>query len=222
MAGGGLSSRQRAMAKAPSLTASPVTRAVFRTDLPAPLCREIGRIITRWAYLENAIQHTLRTLLGLSEEEGRLVLQKAGLNEQLDVIADLAYLYRLKVDATALKRMKAAIEKTIEFRNVLAHGAWSHDANHQRWAVTQTARSWADEGAPKTERKKKVNPEGLLTDVDTMRRTIRDIDALIAQTKELYTSLQKQIDGWRDAPPSPSDGLAYERARRSSSPGSSS
>ncbi len=203
------------MAKAPSLAAYPVTRAIFRTDLPASLCREIGRIITRWAYLENCIQLTLCNLVGLREEEGRLVLQKAGLNDQLDVIADLAHLYRLKVDKAALKRMKGDIKKTIEFRNVVAHGAWSYDADHQRWAVTQTRGAWDDEGAPKTERKKKVNPEGLLTDVDAMRRTIRDIDALIAQAKALLSPLLEQIAAWRDAPPSQSDGLAHERARRS-------
>src|SRR5262245_11329914 len=102
------------MPKTPSLAATPITRAVARIDLLASLCREIGRIITRWAYLENAIQHTLRTLLGLSEEEGRLALQKARPNEQLDVIADVAHPYRLKVDTPAFRRMKAKIEKTTD------------------------------------------------------------------------------------------------------------
>src|SRR5262245_14219396 len=98
----------------------------------------------------------------------------------------------------------------------MAYGIWSRDADHHLGAVTQTTGTWADEGAPKTERKKKVNPEGLLTDADAMRRTVRDIDALIVQASELFASLLKQIETWRNATPSRSDRLAYERARRSS------
>jgi hypothetical protein len=201
------------MAKKP-LRSIPVTRAVFSTNLPASHCREIGRIITRWAYLESHVQHTLQKLLGLSDQEARLVLREAKLEERLSIIADVAHLYGLKVDETTLLSMKKDIDGPLEKRNLMAHGAWSYDANHQRWAVTQTKGTWEDQDAPKTERKKKINPEGLLTDVDTMRKTVLQIDALIAQAKKLRGSLLKQIEAWRDAPPSSSDGLAYERARR--------
>jgi hypothetical protein len=64
------------------------------------------------------------------------------------------------VDKTALKSMKAAITKTIEIRNLMTHGTWSYDADHHKWAVTVTKGDWEDHKAPKTERKKKVNPEG--------------------------------------------------------------
>jgi hypothetical protein len=192
------------------------TRAVFRTDLPPSLCREIGRIVTRWAYLESYIQDTLRTLLGISDQEGLLVLREPKLTERLEIIADLAHLYGLKAEKTALQSMNAAINKTVEIRNLMAHGTWSYDEHHQMWAVTVTKGAWVDQKAPKTERKKKVNPEGLLTNVDAMRRTIRDIDALIAQATKLRASLMQQIAGWRAAPPSPSNNrLAHERARRS-------
>jgi hypothetical protein len=201
------------MAKKPSLSI-PVTKAVFSTNLPASHCREIGRIVTRWAYLESYVQHTLQKLLGLSDQEGRLVLREAKLEERLTIIADVAHLYGLEVDETKLQSMKKDINDPLEIRNLMAHGAWSYDANHQRWAVTQTKGKWEDQDAPKTERKKTINPEGLLTDVNIMRKTVRQIDALIAQAEKLRGSLLKQIAAWRDAPPSPSDGLAYERARR--------
>ena len=201
------------MAKIP-LATYPVTRAVFRTDLPPSLCREIGRIVTRWAYLEAGIQHTLRMLLGISDQEGRLVLREAILTERLEIIVDLAHLYGLKMDKAVLKNMKAAIIKTIEIRNLMAHGTWSYDADHQKWAVTVTKGAWEDQKVAKTERKKKVNPEGLLTNVETMQGTVRDIDALIAQGRNLHASLIEQTAAWGEAPPSPSDGIAHERARR--------
>ena len=173
------------MAKKPSLSI-PVTRAVFRTDLPPSHCREIGRIVTRWAYLESYVLHTLQKLSGLSEQEGRLVLREARLDLRLTIIADVAHLYGLQVDETTLQSMKKAIKDPLEKRNLMAHGEWSYDENHKKWAVTQTKGTWEDQD--ETERKKTINPEGLLTDVDAMRETVLQIDALIAQAKKLHDS----------------------------------
>ena len=179
-------------------------QAVHAPSPPATLCREIGRIITRWAYLENYIQRTVWMVLGVSEEECRLAVREPRLRDRLELISDLAHIYGLKIDSSLIKSMNIAIDKSVELRDAIAHGVWSYAHDHRLWALTVTKGSWDDQKRPKTERKKKVFPEGLLANVEAARRTVSEIDAIISDAKSLHVSLAEQIATWNEKSPQPS------------------
>ena len=81
-----------------------------RFDLPAPITREIGRIIVRWAYYERYIQ-TIIWAITLDGYEngaalGRVAIRETKPEEQLDLLERVAELRDIKLNASLLKSMK--------------------------------------------------------------------------------------------------------------------
>lgn len=188
--------------------------AVHVPALPATLCREIGRIISRWAYLENYVQRIVWTLMGISREEGRLAVREPRVEERVELIADLMHVYGLNVDDKFISALIDGIRKQVRIRDAVAHGAWSFSEDYGDWQVTNTKGTWNKQDRPKIERKKRVNPEGILLGVTALRKRVAAVDDIIANATILHDSIVEQIAALRERPPPASHRLPHLRAQR--------
>ena len=188
--------------------------AIHVDVLPATLCREIGRIISRWAFLENYVQRIVWTLMGISREEGRLAVREPRLEDRVEVITDLMRIYELKVDDKLTSALLDGIRKQVHIRDAVAHGAWSFSDDYGDWQVTNTKGTWDRQDRPKIERKKKINPEGILLGVAALKKRVAAIDDLISNATILHDSIVEQIAALRETPPPALRRLPHLRAQR--------
>ena len=158
--------------------------------LPASMNREVGAILTRWAYLEQHLLRTCYLLLGVTMEQGRLAVQQVKAHEQPNRIGELAALRKIKVDEGQLKSMADRMEEIGVLRNALAHGVWFFSPDHRVFALSVTSGSWPEpQHAHRFMRKKKVRPEGNLIDVLALRAYRDQIDQLIDDARALRSQI---------------------------------
>ena len=98
-----------------------------RYRLPVSYSTEIGRIITRWAFLEFRLKETAYMLLGVDPKVGRIAIREPRITDYIDMIQDLMHLKSITATAD-LKKLRKSLEKIQSFRDKLAHGIWmKHD-----------------------------------------------------------------------------------------------
>jgi hypothetical protein len=94
--------------------------------LPTSYVTGIGRVISRWAYLEWLISRMTYEALGVNPKQGRLAVRQARPDEYVTLIQDLLKTRKLSVpipdpDPT----LKARLRKAKAARDYLAHGLWT-------------------------------------------------------------------------------------------------
>ena len=125
-------------------------------DLTASMSRDIGRLIVRYAYLEQYLQNTIYMVLGLEPGMGRLAVREPGrLTEKLDLLLDIMAAKHLRCpDDFDVKEVREAMDDTMDMRNLCAHSTWMWVHEHHGWAVFVSRGQWA--GIPKTERNRRT------------------------------------------------------------------
>jgi hypothetical protein len=173
------------MTDKPYLSGTPV--------LPAKLNRRIGAFITRWAYLENHLQRTCYRLLGVTMEQGRLMVQEHRAADRPLRIIELANLATVSVDEKLLNSMHKRMEKIVEVRDCIAHGVWFWSPDHREFALSITKGNWHD-GAhmPPPMRKKKVRPEGRLISASEIDDLCAAVDEITADARRCYERILDQ------------------------------
>ncbi len=165
-----------------------------RYDLPATVCRDIGRIITRWAYVERYLQGIVYMLAGVSAPIGRLAMREPNALQRLDLVLDLLAARGLKAPSIDVKTLRGAMEDAQDMRNIIAHAGWVWSAEHQAWVVHVARGTWS--GIPKAEqarRNKRIFPEGQILRPHIFKGYIAGIDGIIQQLREMQAEIEKQI-----------------------------
>jgi hypothetical protein len=153
-----------------------------RYDLPAPLNREIGRLIVRWAHFENHLQSMITAILFDGAKDGaalgRLAVRELKVGERADLLARVADLRGVVLDKALLKAIKVKAIAISDQRNLLAHGIWTSTPDIG-WIVRQTRGAWDEhpEG-PRGKRSIEVqaivaNLEKLIADAKILQQTLR-------------------------------------------------
>lgn len=158
------------------------------------MCRDIGRIIVKWAYIEQYMQGLVYMAAKVSPEIGRLAVREPRLNERLDLILDLLHLRKLNTPPIDYKVFREILSDLEDMRNVVAHSAWVWSDNPKGWAAHVARGNW--EGIPRTDRSnrsKRTRPEGQLIKDGILKTYIDGADWLIAQLKEFQANLEVQI-----------------------------
>lgn len=97
--------------------------------IPAAHCREIGRVIVRWAYYEQYIQRLIWAIAFAADAKGaalgRLVVRETKPEEQLKLLAAVAKVRGVTMDMAAFARIKTKSKSLAEDRNLMAHGLWT-------------------------------------------------------------------------------------------------
>jgi hypothetical protein len=170
-----------------------VFKATF--DLPATMARDVGRLIVRYAYLEQYLQHVIYMVLGISAGTGRIVVREQGrLTERLDMLLDLIAAKNLTPPDEDFKQLREAIEDAMEIRNLCAHSTWTWSTEHQGWAVLVSRGSW--EGIPRAERarrNKRLFPEGQIIRHKTLKLYVTGLEALEKAFRRIQANLEAQL-----------------------------
>jgi hypothetical protein len=169
-------------------------RAQF--DLTASMSRDIGRLIVRYAYLEQYLQSTIYMVIGVEAGIGRLAVREPGrLTDKLDLLLDLMAARKLQLpDDLNIKEVREAIDDTMDMRNLCAHSTWTWNAEHAAWTVFVSRGQW--EGIPKAERarkNKKLFPEGQIVRPRTLKLYVDGTDAIRKALLQLQASLREQL-----------------------------
>lgn len=163
-----------------------------KSNLPAGHCREIGRIIVKWAFYEQFVQTLIWAVCFAPNPNGaamgRLAVRECKPDDQLTLLASVCEVHGVTMDATIFKRIRKAAVKLNGDRNLVAHGIWT-DPIDTEWCVQQTRGTWDD--APNGPAgKKKITPQGVPLSVADLHKITKELDALIKDAADLKRSLR--------------------------------
>jgi hypothetical protein len=163
--------------------------------IPEPFETEIGRIIVRWAYLEDLIQQIVWGLLDLDPAYGRLAVREPRVSDRLKMIRDLAQLRKIRLfphwdnfaaDAATLSGK----------RDLVAHGAWipTPDGN---WHLERTRGLYRPEPfVSKVNRR--VEPTAISVTLPALKSISSGIENLIKPALHFHDSCHAIRQTWRE------------------------
>jgi hypothetical protein len=157
-------------------------------NLPAPLVREIGRIIVSWAYFEYCVQEMNWQALGISEAAGRIAMREPRVTDRLEMLSSLIELRDGTWDIELYKSILARSRILAAKRDLLAHGIWGYVKHLNEWHVQLARGSWPNNRSDLIKGSKKVTPESVPMDSAKLRQATTEIEALSADLKKLRLS----------------------------------
>src|SRR4051812_48071742 len=94
-----------------------------RVDLPASMLRDIGRLIVRYAYIEQGLQAIIYKLVDVEPGIGRLAVREPGrLIDRFDLAIDLMAAMKLALPPNFdPKVIREAMDDLADIRNLCAH-----------------------------------------------------------------------------------------------------
>lgn len=167
---------------------------VTNHDLPASYTREIGRIITKWSYLENYLQSIIYIMLGVNDIVGRVAIREPRVADKINVIEEIAYLRDFSLNKSTFKDTKKQINDMAFWRNLFAHSTWVHIPS-KGWLVRATTGTLSPEAkAEGFAQKRRITPEGIGIDVEFLKKVVWNIDTIIQNLKEMQIALTELIE----------------------------
>jgi hypothetical protein len=163
-----------------------------RYDLPPTLNREIGRVVVRWAYFEHHIQKIIWAVPFTGDKKGaalgRIAIQEPRAPDRLDMLERVAAARNYTFDKALLRKMRPKTKSLAEQRDLLAHGLWTKHPD-EGWVVQQTRGTWNEyRGGPRGSRR--ITPEAIPKETSDLRKTVSEIEELIADAKRLLDSFR--------------------------------
>ncbi len=162
-----------------------------RRRLPAKYSTEIGRIITRFAFLKSQLRVITYKLLLVSEKQGRLAIRENRVTDDLTMIQDLAVLanVNLKVD---WKKLKEYCKEVESYRNRLAHGIWLKRSG-TNIPILQDFSTAYTQGGPDTPKKPRLTPLSVPVQLDQLRNIANSIETLSNQILEIERRVNSEM-----------------------------
>ena len=162
-----------------------------RFRLPAAYSMEIGRIITRWAFLESLLKRMAYSVLDVGQKEGRLAVREPRAADHMTMIEELLAVKGLAV-APDFKEIKDNLVPLERNRDALAHGIWvKHPAT--KIPVLQALKGkWSHPAMPKT--KRIIVPEGMPITLEALRANTKSIEAGCIVIMRLHRSIEAQLE----------------------------
>lgn len=158
-------------------------------DLPAPICREIGRVMVRWAHLEHAVQLIILNLMQVTLPYGRLAVREPRLEDRIQLLKNLADLRGIEIPSGPLSTLQKNSRDLARDRDTIAHGIWTNRDGH--YYVILSRGKWSDENVPHASRS--AIPEALKVDVPSLRSITAGIDATTRLAMLLSQLVQQKL-----------------------------
>jgi len=145
--------------------------------LPAAHCREIGKIITRWAFLEWRLKNTGYLLLNIGPKHGRVAVRELRVCDHLTMIQDLMEINDVSVSGFDFAKFRKLLETVGNHRDRLAHGIWIKHPDHRSPILQLTKSSYLLPTKGKT--KRIIKPEGVSIDLAGLREFVPIVDMTV-------------------------------------------
>jgi len=155
-------------------------------QIPDTFAHEVGNIIVRWAYLEQAVRRVAWDLLGVNPKIGRIAVRDPRLDDYLDMIVDLAYLKKIPLNTADISSLKTKVNEVAQWRDLLGHGIWI--PNNGQWLIQRTSGNYPKSYSAE-HRKRRINPEGVNVDADGLNSISEAIGILINEVLTIRASL---------------------------------
>lgn len=130
-------------------------------DLPAPVCREIGRVIVTFAAMELVLSKVIYAMLRLDQKAGRLAVKEPRATERFKLIRDLIALRGIP-ELPEFRELATAIDQVQTQRDQLAHGVWVQRPSDGALILRLTKGSWQPVKGQKGKTSRLVVPQGVL------------------------------------------------------------
>lgn len=162
-----------------------------RRRLPVAYSTEIGRIITRFAFLQSQLRELTYKLLIVSRKQGRLAVREPRIDDHITMIEDLATLAGIdpKVDWKKLRKPCRELES---FRNRLAHGIWLKHSS-TKTPVLQDFSSAYTQGGPDTPKKPRIHPLAVPVKLGQLRQIAKSIEILSDKVLEIELRINSEM-----------------------------
>lgn len=147
--------------------------------LPAEHSRQIGRIITRWAYLEWHLRQIVYQLLPVDPKAGRLVVREPRVTDAVTMISDLAEMRGVHLQKD-FKKLNTELQRLVTHRDRIAHGIWLKNRDNKIPILQVTKGSWQpDPNNPPI--KRVIKPEGIPLSIKDLRVLVDQIEIAISK-----------------------------------------
>ena len=156
--------------------------------LPASYPQQIGRFITRWAYLEWRLKQSAYKILDIGPKQGRLAVQEPRIKNYITMIEQLLRASKIHL-STDFKTLKTGLENLEIKRNAVIHGIWIKHPNFQTPVLQSTKGTWPKKRRTPGE-SRKIQPEGIPVSADHIRQWVRSVD----DANRLITIFEKELD----------------------------
>ena len=175
-----------------------------RRKLPVAYSTEIGRIITRWAWLEWELKRVAYTILEIGPKEGRLSVREPRAHDYLTMIQDLMRVRNMSI-SDDLKRDLKPVKQTLihhgDLRNALAHGIWiKRDDTPLPVLQVVGGDLFKKIQFPQSTPKAKIEPRALAMELPALHAMVNDIERLIQFVQALRREIETQLPASPDKP----------------------
>ena len=160
-----------------------------RYRLPVSYSTEIGRIITRWAFIELCLARAVYALMSVDQKIGRLTLRNCRADEYVILIEDLINLRGLTTNAN-LKLLKDRLKKLEDCRNLLAHAVWMKHRKSKVPVIQWTKGSY--QSAKQQKVKRKITPQPIKFTLQQLRDTVQHIDDVANFLSSFVNALERE------------------------------
>lgn len=162
-----------------------------RYKLPPAYCLEIGRIVTRFAYIEFNILACAYALMQITPKQGRVAVRLGRIEDALTNIEDLAVLSGLGINLN-FKPTKKYFKELENWRNKLAHGIWlKHKAT--KLPVLQITRGIYQDHASNMTKKARLDPLAGEITLDFLRQLTKKVDDAAKVIDDIAVAIDTEI-----------------------------
>ena len=132
-----------------------------RTRLPTAYNTAIGRSITRFSVIEARLRKFVYALLEVSPAFGRIAVRSPRVEDALNMIQDLMALrgFTTDVEFKGERGLITACKKLEKFRDMIAHGVWTHHEGSKDPIFQATAGTYQGESGQSA--KARIAPQAL-------------------------------------------------------------
>ena len=162
-----------------------------RKRLPTNYYTHIGRLISRWAYIEWRLRRITYSLLQLDQKRGRVAIRDPRVEDHITMIEDLIYLEGLDVQIR-IGQWKQPLKELEGWRDKLSHGIWVSRPETRAPVLQNTKGVLPNEAHPHA-RKARINPQGVIVEI----ANFKNWEQTLTRAGEALDQLSRQIDAQR-------------------------
>jgi hypothetical protein len=141
--------------------------------LPPGYCREIGRIVHKFAFCEMVLRTITYNLMRVGPKVGRVAVRQPRVVDHITMLEDLESLYPTKLGVN-WKKLKELLKEAESYRDRLSHGIWLDHPNVATPVLQDF--SYAYVPRPPGARKARIDPIAVEIKPDDLRRISSTLD----------------------------------------------
>jgi hypothetical protein len=159
--------------------------------IPNAYAAGIGRVISRWAYLEWLLTDITYGVLNIGPKQGRMVVRDVRAYERVEMIRDLMKLRKIATTID-MNRLMDDLDAAEKDRNLLAHGMWIKHPSTGELHVWFIRGAWRPD--PKQQKvSRNIKPQAVRKTPADLTARYKDIDRLIGELRNLQTEVVKAV-----------------------------